>query len=73
MLTMYSSPLLRRVQLLVIHRPASLKMGELAHDVGVSRVWLSEFAHGRQGNPSAVVLEKLYTRLTGKQIFNDEL
>lgn len=72
MIAVYSSPLLARVQQLVLDRPASLQMGELAAEIGVSPQWLSTFAHGKAGNPSAVVIEKIYVRLTGKQLIRDE-
>lgn len=66
--TIYSSPLLDCVAKLVRERPASLQMQTLAEEIGVTRVWLTAFKNGRAENPSAVVIEKLYVRLTGKQL-----
>lgn len=71
--TIYSSPLLNRVALLVKERPRSMRLDDLAGTVGCTRQWLSMFAHGRMENPSAVVIERLYVTLTGKQLINDEL
>jgi transcriptional regulator with XRE-family HTH domain len=69
--TIYSSPLLDCVAKLVRNRPASLPMHTLAEEIGVTRVWLTAFKNGRANNPSAVVVERLYVRLTGKQLIND--
>jgi hypothetical protein len=64
----YGSPLLDCVQSLVRERPASLQIQELAKEIGVTPVWLGGFANGRYPNPSAIVIERLYVRLTGKQL-----
>lgn len=64
----YSSPLLACVQRLVRERPATLFLKDLAPEVGVTPQWLSDFANGKFGNPSAIVIERLYVRLTGKQL-----
>lgn len=69
--TIYSSPLLNCVAKLVRERPASLQMQTLAEEVGVTRVWLTAFKNGRADNPSAIVIERLYVRLTGKQLINE--
>lgn len=69
--TTYSSPLVERVRTLVLERPRSLTMIDLAEQCGVTNVWLSGFANGRYNNPSAIAVEKLYVRLTGKQLIND--
>jgi len=66
--TIYSSPLLACVQKLVNERPRALTLQELADELNVTTAWLSGFANGRFGNPSAVTIEQLYTRLTGKQL-----
>lgn len=68
--TPYSSPLLACVQRLVLERPANLLLRDLAAEMGVTPVWLGGFANGKYDNPSAVVIEKLYTRLTGNQLVN---
>jgi hypothetical protein len=46
-------------------------MQTLAEEVGVTRVWLTAFKNGRAVNPSAVVIERLYVRLAGKQLINE--
>lgn len=54
--------------MLVRERPASLLMRDLAHDIGVSPKWLGDFTSGKFDNPSARIIERLYVRLTGKQL-----
>lgn len=66
--TKYSSPLLACVQTLVLERPASIRLKDLAEKVGVSRAWLTAFKNGACDNPSALVIEKLYVELTGAQL-----
>jgi len=69
--SIYSSPLLACVQKLVQERPANLLLKDLAAEMNVTPVWLGGFANGQFNNPSAVVIEKLYIRLTGKQLVGD--
>lgn len=66
----YSSPLLACVQKLVQERPATITINALAVEVGRTPTWLSAFACGQMPGASAVVVERLYTRLTGNQLVN---
>jgi DNA-binding Xre family transcriptional regulator len=68
----YSSPLLAHVQKLLQERPANLQMQELARDCNISRVRLTAFKNGRADNINALTLERLYVRLTGKQIISHD-
>lgn len=70
--TTCSSPLVLRVQKLVRDRPASLKLAVLAAEIGVTERWLVGFANGHFNNPSAVIVEALYVRLTGNQLVNHD-
>ena len=69
--TIYSSPLLARVQKLLIERPRSVLIKDLAKEVGVTPTWLSGFTNGRMPAPNAIVIEQLYVKLTGEQLIND--
>lgn len=64
----YSSPFLACVQKLVQERPANLPLRVLAAECNVSRAWLSSFACGHMDGVSAVVAERIYTRLSGKPL-----
>lgn len=66
--TVYSSPLLACVQKLVRERPATIRIKDLAAEMGVSSKWLGDFANGKFGGANAVIIERLYVRLTGKQL-----
>jgi len=59
------------VQKLVQERPANLTVDALAAEVGRTPQWLSTFACGKAEGANAVVIERLYVRLTGKQLVND--
>lgn len=64
----YGSPLLDCVQKLVQERPATLTLTALAAEIDRSPVWLSAFACGQMPGANAVIIERLYVRLTGKQL-----
>lgn len=66
----YGSPLLDYAQKLLIERPSNVLIKDLAAELGVTPVWLSGFARGRMPKPSAVIIEKIVVRLSGKQLVN---
>jgi transcriptional regulator with XRE-family HTH domain len=70
--TIYSSPLLAHVQKAVRERPATITARALAKDCEVTPQWLSKFMNGRCENPSAILLERLYVRCTGKQLVSND-
>lgn len=44
---------------LLLNRPASLAVGTIADEIGVSKSWLNSFARGEIGNPGVVTIETL--------------
>lgn len=44
---------------LLLNRPASLSVGEIAEAIGVSKSWLNAFARGGIDNPGVVTIETL--------------
>lgn len=54
---------------LMKNRPASLTLQELAKDVGATPDYLSKVMNGVIPNPSVNTIEKIYVRLSGKQLF----
>lgn len=68
--TTYSSPLLAHVQMLLRERPRSVTIRALAAELECTPATLSLFACGKNPNPGALLVEKLYVRLTGRQLVN---
>lgn len=68
--TIYSSKLVLYTQKLVRERPANLRLKVLAEELGCSQRFLSGFANGHFKGASTEIVERIYIRLTGKQLID---